>query len=103
MKLTSISHELAWEFLAEVLKYGVVINSVLFFLNILPIPPLDGYGVLESLAPSRWSSALAAFRPMGSFIFIALILFGALQFLLLPAIYVVFFLIFVAQLFTGLA
>lgn len=103
VELTGIPYPAAWELLAEALKYGILINLVLFFLNVLPIPPLDGYGVLESLAPRRLSPALTAFRPMGSLVFIGLIVLGALDYLLLPAIYAGLFLTCFAQLFTGLS
>ncbi len=52
VKLQGVANAGIWVFVIMCLKYGMVINLVLFTFNILPIPPLDGYGVLESLAPA---------------------------------------------------
>lgn len=47
------------------------LNAILFALNILPIPPLDGGHLLEATLPRRWAAAFQHLVPYG---FVALIL-----------------------------
>lgn len=53
---------------------GVTINAVLFVLNLLPLPPLDGGRVAVSLLPHRQAIKLARLEPYG---FVILILMAA--------------------------
>jgi len=41
------------EFLELVSQAGILVNLIFMFLNLLPIPPLDGGRILTSLLPSR--------------------------------------------------
>ena len=66
VKLQGVANAATWELVIMGLKQGLLINLVLFTFNILPIPPLDGYGVLESLAPAKMSNFVAGLRPIGS-------------------------------------
>jgi Zn-dependent protease len=56
----------------------IQINCVLGVFNLLPIPPLDGHWILFRFLPSRWAEMLAAVRPYGFFILIALLWTGIL-------------------------
>ena len=56
----------------------IQINCVLGIFNLLPIPPLDGHWILFRFLPSKWAGALAALRPYGFFILIALLSTGIL-------------------------
>ncbi len=56
----------------------IQINCVLGIFNLIPIPPLDGHWILFRYLPSRWASMLAAIRPYGFFILIALLWTGVL-------------------------
>jgi Zn-dependent protease len=49
---------------------GVTINAVLFVLNLLPLPPLDGGRVAVSLLPHRQAIRLARLEPYGFVILI---------------------------------
>ena len=49
---------------------GVTINAVLFVLNLLPLPPLDGGRVAVSLLPHRQALKLARLEPYGFVILI---------------------------------
>ncbi len=51
---------------------GVTINAVLFVLNLLPLPPLDGGRVAVSLLPHKQAFKLAKIEPYGMFILILL-------------------------------
>jgi len=56
----------------------IQINCVLGIFNLIPIPPLDGHWILFRYLPSRWAEVLAAIRPYGFFILIALLWTGVL-------------------------
>ncbi|NLG37853.1 MAG: site-2 protease family protein [Clostridiales bacterium] len=56
----------------------VTINLVLFILNLLPIPPLDGYNVLRTLLPVRNRSTLWKLERYGFVLLIALSFIGVL-------------------------
>jgi Zn-dependent protease len=36
--------------------YITITNMILFVFNLLPIPPLDGFVILEQVLPQRWSA-----------------------------------------------
>lgn len=61
---------------ARMAEYGVLINLVLAFFNLIPIPPLDGSHVLYHLLPARLG---AAYREIGRYGI--LILIGILWFM----------------------
>jgi Zn-dependent protease len=61
----------------------VVTNLGLAMFNLLPLPPLDGFGVLQGMLGTirarwayRWSEALDRFAPYGPFVLLALLAFG---------------------------
>lgn len=66
----------------EVLHFAVVTNFVLFFFNLLPVPPLDGGHVAQSFTPYRYRDQfdqLARYAP-----------FVVLGFMLIPRMQIVF-------------
>jgi Zn-dependent protease len=53
--------------LANILSFVVVTNFVLFFFNLLPVPPLDGGHVAQSFTPYRYRDRFdqyARFAPL---------------------------------------
>ena len=52
--------------------------------NLIPIPPLDGSHVLESLLPYEMAQAYAQIRPYGFILLLALILIGVLGWIINP-------------------
>jgi len=56
-----------------ILFYGVTINLVLAFINLIPIPPLDGSRILSGLLPDRHNFRLAQLERYGFIILIPLL------------------------------
>ncbi len=65
---------------------GVLLNTVLALLNLLPIPPLDGGRVVSALLPGRLSWQYERIEPWGVWIVLALLVFGVLGAVLWPAV-----------------
>ena len=63
---------------------GVLINSVLLVLNMLPLPPLDGGRVLVGLLPLRLARVVSRVEPYGLMILVALLMTGILGRLAFP-------------------
>lgn len=59
------------EILARMAQYGVLINLVLAFFNLIPIPPLDGSHVLYHLLPPRLGMAYRRLNQYGMLILLA--------------------------------
>ncbi|WP_160677897.1 site-2 protease family protein [Clostridium sp. C8-1-8] len=67
----------------DILNAIIVININLFVFNLLPLPGLDGFGILEDLFPSFFSKISDSLYRY-QFIIIALIAFGGAKFLAIP-------------------
>jgi Zn-dependent protease len=63
---------------------GMSINGALLFLNLLPIPPLDGGRIAVSLLPDRLAWKYARIEPFGFLILLVLMATGALGTILWP-------------------
>ncbi|MDC7711394.1 site-2 protease family protein [Vogesella indigofera] len=70
--------------LALMSQAGIVINVVLMVLNLMPILPLDGGRIVESLLPRRLAYNFSRLEPYGMWILLALVFTGLLSPILRP-------------------
>lgn len=84
LTITSTQASDVIKFIANASMAGILINIVLFALNMLPIPPLDGAKIVSSLMPSKYSYHFDKLEPYGFVILMGLALTHTLHFLLQP-------------------
>lgn len=82
VKTQSLSGTL-WGDLASMVVW---INVVLAVFNLIPIPPLDGSRILESLLPLGQAAAYARIQPYGTVLILVLLYTGVVGRLMFPAI-----------------
>lgn len=63
-------------YLRMMLRTAVIINLILAFFNLIPIPPLDGSKVLFSFVPPRFDRFMFQLSRFGPFLLLAIILLG---------------------------
>ena len=63
---------------------GIIINSMLMMLNLLPLPPLDGGRILVSLLPGPLAWQVERIEPYGFIILVGLLYFGIIGMVLFP-------------------
>ncbi len=64
--------------------FTVAVNVSLGLFNLIPIPPLDGFGVVESFAPARWIRGVMWVRRYGFILLVVAIFTGGLSAVLGP-------------------
>ena len=74
-------------------RYGIIINAVLFVLNMLPILPLDGGRFVETFLPAKLSQSFQKIEPYGMWILIGLMYTGLLSKIMAPFLRIVLSLI----------
>jgi Zn-dependent protease len=72
------------EGLALILFYFVLINTYLAVFNMIPVPPLDGSGILSGLLSDRAAAGYDRIRPYGFIIVLALVSLGFLDIVIQP-------------------
>jgi Zn-dependent protease len=72
------------EGLVLILFFGVQINAYLAVFNLIPVPPLDGIGVLMGMLSDQAAQRYDRIRPFGFIIVLALIYMGLLQVIIRP-------------------
>jgi Zn-dependent protease len=94
--LSEVPNAWLWTIIIEFFKSGIQINMVLFSLNILPIPPLDGYGVLEGLFFKKMQNWMVKVRQWGAIVFLGLVVTHVIDYLLIPGYFIAMLLMGVA-------
>lgn len=72
------------EGLTLILFYGVIVNTYLAVFNLIPIPPLDGSGVLMGFLSEESAQRYDRLRPYGFIIVLGLVYLGLLQVIIRP-------------------
>ena len=67
--------------LAITCMYGVQLNLIFAFFNLIPILPLDGGRILASFLPPRWAYNFSKIEPYGIWIVMGLLFFGIFNFI----------------------
>jgi Zn-dependent protease len=65
-------------FFTEMVRAGVLVNLVLFALNMFPLPPLDGGRIAVGLLPTGPAMSLQRIEPFGFWIVLGLLFTGLL-------------------------
>jgi len=81
-----ILHTAAGKFLFQMFQAGILANFTLAWINLLPIPPLDGGHILEMLLPDRLSMQFRSLERYGFILLALLLVSGAVGFVLTPLI-----------------
>jgi Zn-dependent protease len=62
-----------------VFSFAILTNFILFFFNLLPVPPLDGGHVAQSFMPYRYRAQFDSFARFGPFVIIAIAMIPVLR------------------------
>lgn len=71
------------------LNIFVYLNLLLFAFNLIPLPPLDGYRMIEDLVSSSVRAKMSQYEVYGSILFIVLVVTGLSSYTIFPWIYTV--------------
>lgn len=72
--------------LVRMAEAGIMVNSVLMVLNLLPLPPLDGGRIMVSLLPGHLAWKFARIEPWGFPILLVLLFTGILGAVMYPLV-----------------
>lgn len=73
-------------FWLEVSEAGIIVNVVFAILNLFPLLPLDGGRIVASLLPDGLSYRYSRLEPYGIVVLLALVVTGALSWILNPLV-----------------
>jgi Zn-dependent protease len=81
------------EGLVVILFYAIFLNVLLAVFNLIPIPPLDGSGIITGFLSDEASRTYEKIRPFGFIIILGLIYLGLLDIILRPIQIIIYTLI----------
>jgi Zn-dependent protease len=58
----------------QLVYVATVVNLLLAILNLIPIPPLDGFAVLTALVPARWEYSIRRYQGYGVVLLLLLLI-----------------------------
>lgn len=67
---------------------AIKVNLFLAIFNLIPLPPLDGFNVLQAFLPIRWVGTLYRLAPYSTGLLLILLMTGGLRVLGMPVEYV---------------
>ena len=70
--------------ITEITSAIIIYNLSFAAFNLLPIPPLDGWGVISSFIPYKYNEIAYKYESMSSMIFLIFILTGAYSIFVSP-------------------
>ena len=71
-------------YVLSILQEAVIVNLMLAFFNLIPVPPLDGGNVMLGLLPPRAAAQFAQLRQFGFIILYVLMFTGIARTLIIP-------------------
>lgn len=74
-----------WSILLDIFRHVVLINIVLMVFNLIPVPPLDGFGILTQILDLRKYNWYYTVYQNGFIILMLLIVFDVVGYILNPA------------------
>ena len=69
---------------SQIARHGISINVIIFMVNLIPIPPLDGGRFLECFVSKRTKHYLSYFQPIGLMLVVALLFFSGTKNVIIP-------------------
>ncbi|MED3728118.1 site-2 protease family protein [Priestia filamentosa] len=72
------------QYLYEFLNLFIMLNILLFIFNLLPFPPLDGYRILEDLAPTNIRIKMKQYESYGILLFLIIVITPLDQYVISP-------------------
>ncbi len=73
--------------IANFFYYFVYMNLVLMIFNLIPLPPLDGYRIVEDLVPRETKVKMTQYEQYGVFAFLVIVLIPPLNALIIAPIF----------------
>jgi len=70
----------------EIMSYGILINIVLMVFNLLPVPPLDGFGIITQIFNLKQTEFYYKVYDKGFIILMVLLIFNIVEMVLNPAV-----------------
>jgi len=75
----NMGHGLVSQGILWLIYYGALINVILAAFNLIPVPPLDGSGILSGFLSPKAAATLQGLQPYGFIILLGLWLLGGLE------------------------